>query len=237
MTYDALPRNGDLPRRSLSIGSWLRFLITDRRILWSWVIFLAFSGIYAWFVFQTFRGQASSPPIDFVLIKSAVAGYFAWSYYWGVPGCLGILRRLAGKARLFFGLSTMGCMAVGLFLTFAFLTLIYYPPLGGGLFHFLRRWWLSGKGPQNGNAAAAMPPSAAWSPSMTVPSNPAPMPVSAPPPAAAVPAPVQTAASPAAPESAPDIEQRLRALTQLYDRGLISRDEYDRRRGVILDKI
>jgi hypothetical protein len=34
-----------------------------------------------------------------------------------------------------------------------------------------------------------------------------------------------------------EIEQRLRSLQQLHERGIISRDEHDRQRTSILDKI
>jgi len=231
MTYDALHSSGELAPRSLSFGGWFRILVTDRRILVSWLIFLAFGVTYAYMVMSGFQGEGSAPPTETVLFGSAVIGYVGWSFYWGVPGCLRLLRRLWSKVFMLFGFSAIGLGALGVFLFLALAALVYYPPLGGGVFHFVRRWWASGRRAQYGDAPAPAPPLAPAPPVLQYAGSPSP------------PAPPRTVSVNAAPlqapvaEPVPDIEQRLRALAQLHERGLISRDEHDRQRGAILDKI
>jgi hypothetical protein len=235
MTYDALPQSGVLAPRALSLGGWFRILVTDRRILVSWLIFLAFSVTYGYLVLSGFQGEGSAPPAETVLFGSSVFGYLGWSMYWGVPGCLRLLRRLWSKVFMLFGFSAIGLGALGVFLLLALLALVYYPPLGGGVFHFIRRWWASGQRARYGDAPAPVSaPSLAPAPPVLqyagIPSPPA-----APRGTVSI---INTAPLQAtAPEPVPDVEQRLRALTQLHERGLISRDEHDRQRMAILNKI
>ena len=223
MTYDALSTSGGLAQRSLSIGDWFRLLVTDRRILISWLVFLAAAIVYAYILLNAVSGDASAPPGSQVLMASLVIGYWAWSMYWGVPGCILLLWR--AWARVFLGFSMLGFAILGFYIAAAFILLIFYPPLGGGVFHFLRRWWKSGTCIQN----PAAPPVAA--PAMVIHQAAA----------AIVPEPVRAVATveqpPRSAEPISDLEQRLRALTQLHERGIISRDEHDRQRTAILDKI
>lgn len=224
MTYDALSTSGGLAPRSLSIGDWFRLLITDRRILISWLVFLAVAIFYAYVLLEAVSGDASAPPASQIFMASLVIGYWAWSMYWGVPGCISLLWRTWG--RVFFGFSMLGFAILGFYLAAAFLLLIFYPPLGGGVFHFFRRWWKSGMRIQNPVAPPA----------------PAPAMVSYAPAAAITPEPVRAVVAPVEPppraaEPISDLEQRLRALAQLHERGVISRDEHDRQRTAILDKI
>jgi hypothetical protein len=233
MTHDAMAANGGTSRRSRTFGGWLRLLGTDRRILASWFVFVAASLIFAYLLMSAFDDPVSAPPADMILLTAAGAGYWAWSMYWGVPGCIAILRRLWRYA--FFGFSAFGLAVMGVFFALALIALVYYPPLGGGVFHFLRRWWTSGRGtatpgvPLNTVSARVheMSPIVASVPTSLV----AVQPVAAPPP------PALPAAAPVAADLTSDLEQRLHALARLHERGVISRDEHDRRRLAILDTI
>lgn len=258
MTYDVLAANGGIPQQhSRTIGGWFRLLVSDRRILFSWIVFVVVSCLFAYALMSQFDDSTTAPPLDKIVLTCAGVGYWAWSMYWGVPGCLVLLRRLWRYA--FYGFSAIGMFVMAIYLTFALIALVYYPPLGGGVFHFLRRWWTSGRGkplPQQPlNVAPAYPqgmmPAIASSP--YVPAAMAPAAVVAPPALIAPPAPVAAPAAPVAvsavgpsiPITTPvtpaaqtsDLEHRLRELGRLHERGVISRDEHDRRRLAILDTI
>lgn len=251
MTYDALPHGGRSAQRSLTIGDWFRLLVADRWILASWLVLVTFSFAYGYFLLSIANDAGSPLPASQVLMASLIAGYWAWSMYWGVPGCIWLLWR--SWRRVFFGFSMWGFAILGVYLTAAFLLLIFYPPLGGGVFHFFRRWWKSGKRMQNPDVPPVPQPSYAMGAVMPVPSAVAS--IAAPKdqlPFVVAPPAVRSAAVSSAPPavnivSAPEpsrsaepiseLEQRLRALAQLHERGAISRDEHDRQRIAILDKI
>lgn len=237
MTQDALAANNGIAQRSRTLGGWFRLLVTDRRILVSWLVFVAMSLFFGYLLMRAFEDSTSAPPADRILLTCAGAGYWAWSMYWGVPGCIALLRRLWRFA--FFGFSAFGLAVMGVFFVLALIALVYYPPFGGGIFHFLRRWWTSGRGPAIPDASRNVVPATVHS--MVTAVAPVPMssvaiqPVTLPP-GALTPLPASPAA-PAAAEGISDLEQRLRELTRLHERGVISRDEHDRRRLAILDAI
>lgn len=217
MTYDG---SSAIPPRSSTVRDRLRLLITDRRIQISWFVFLAFGVLDGVFLLNL---RTASPPVN-QLLHCTFAGYWAWSMYWGVPGCISLFRRLWG--RLPYAFSMLGCTIVGIVVGVALIALVYYPPLGGGIFHFIRRWWLISKRMTTGGVTPAPVANVAGS------SN---VPVQAP---ASVSAPAQPVLQPPPHgELLTDIEQRLRALVHLHEKGIISRDEHDRQRSAILEKI
>lgn len=72
---------------------------------------------------------------------SLICGYVFWSLYWTVPPCV----RLVAKA---YKSVATGCATIGVSLISALtlviplaLAVIIYAPLGGGLIHFMHRWW------------------------------------------------------------------------------------------------
>lgn len=104
---------------------WFLVLGQDGRIVLSWFVLFGCALLEMFFV----SGRFSA---------SAVTGYLGWSYFWGVPGAWVFLQRVRWKL---FSIGLSNWIAVPLFLVVAAVMLLHYPPLGGGVFHFLRRWW------------------------------------------------------------------------------------------------
>jgi signal transduction histidine kinase len=221
MVYDTLSANGGLVRRSFSIRDWFRILITDRVILGSLALFVTVLFGFVYVVLDAFSGQAVAPPLELILLQGSIIAYVVWSLYWGVPGCIQLLWRLRNRA--LFGFSMLGFGAIGAFLIFSACALVLYPPFGGGVLHFLRRSWLSAKRAESGDVR-----SVATSASLHARADES---------SRSSPIAETQLLQPAPPESRSDIEQRLRALAHLHERGLISRDEHDRVRMSILEKL
>lgn len=224
MTQNSWSTDGGTSKQSLSFSGWLRIVVIDRRILTSWIVFLGVGTIYALLLFSRLEAAGLPSPAD-DLKRSLTAGYVGWSLFWGVPACLRFLRRVWGKLFSIHVFSPVGCVLIGPVLGLSLIALVYYPLLGGGVFHFLRRWWLSGKGAQGGVSAIVQPSGGQQLAGVPVALQPAPR------------AAEMVVVRGPAPEPLLNVEQRLSALSQLLEKGLISRDEHDRQRSAILDKI
>jgi hypothetical protein len=142
MTLDAVPGNGSA-RRSSSRSEWLRLLYTDRWIMISWFVLLGFGLFSAYALLSLSEASGSALPVRDVCLISAWVAYWGWSMYWGLPGCVWLLYRAWRK--LFAAFSIIGFSFAGPLFFISVIALVCYPPFGGGVFHFARRWWLSGK--------------------------------------------------------------------------------------------
>lgn len=212
--------------RPLSFGEWLRLLFDDALILLSWFVLIGF-GIYgAYDLSGGFGARPTGYSTSQIWQGALLAGYLGWAMYWGIPGCLGFLRRRLNQV-FAYGFSFATLIALLFFLVFAAFVICYYPPFGGGIYHFLRRW-------KNVAAIrAAVPlPSHAPPPTYVQPSPYAQPPAYAPPPPAY---PSPSAYVPPPPTAvASNVEQRLRDLADLLRTGVISQQEHDQQRMNIL---
>lgn len=142
MTHDALSGSG-IVRRSSRLREWLRVLYMDRWILISWAVALGIAFFIAYSLLSFSRKtDAGLPPGDICLMSLFVA-YLGWSYFWGLPGCVWLLYR--AWCKMFAAFSVIGFSFAPPLLVISVIALVFYPPLGGGIFHFVRRWWLVGK--------------------------------------------------------------------------------------------
>ncbi|SRR5216684_6144220 len=193
MGYNNAIVTGALQRPPSEAGRWLRLLITDPRIRNSWLFLFGCAVFEAYYLAHARLSDGTSAfSIKQLCLGSLMAGYFGWSAYWGVPGCWKFVRLIPRKL----GCSTLGCgWSFALFLLFACL-LVVYPPLGGGAFHFLKRWWSLGGGV---SAVAVLQPQV--------------------------------------PDPQADTARRLQTLTDLLRKGIITPEEHDRQRDLILKSI
>lgn len=213
--------------RPLSLREWLQILFDDGLILLSWFVLVGF-GIYGIYSLSGGFGARATPYSTFQIWQGALAaGYWGWAMYWGIPGCLGFLRRRLNQV-FTYGFSLATLIALLFFLIFAALVICYYPPFGGGIYHFLQRW----RNIAALRAAVPLPPPSHVAPHPYVqPSAYAQPPTYAPPPPgyhlppAYTPPPTAVASS---------VEQRLRDLADLLRRGVISQQEHDQQRMNVL---
>ena len=96
--------------------------------------------VFSWLIFGTFAVWAAwmgGPDIEIEdrLISALWAGYFFWALYWGVPAVL----------RLWWRMRYMAFFSVGLwFVALLFLPFccVVFSLFGGGIYQFLKTWWL-----------------------------------------------------------------------------------------------
>jgi len=122
------------------------YLISDRCILISWIV-AGGAG------FMSVLSLLQSPRHPFTVAEGVVgfltAGYMFWSLYFGLAACWRFARR-RGLARsiLAWGWSGVGCLYM-LFIGWLFIAFaMMFAVMGGGIYHFLRRWWLLAHGQQ-----------------------------------------------------------------------------------------
>lgn len=138
-------------------------------------------------------------------------GYTGWALYWGLPACFGLIRVIGRKLLEFWVAALIGFPVILVALAVIVIAGGFYAVYGGGILHFFRRWWF-----------------------LCHPrTSPTTVPSSAPPPT-----PHTVAPSVLPPPSSPpsSFQSRIQRLDELLQQGLISRDEYDRRRKEIIDE-
>lgn len=141
-------------------------------------------------------------PSGILLVSSLIVGYTFWSLYWGIPPWVKLTAK--GYERVPKALvGIIGCSTLILLIVPVLLIAMGYSVFGGGIFHFLRRWWL-----------LCHPKDMAIETRQLTPT--------------------QSAAGLLSYQRLEDLESRLRKLDELYWNGLITRDEYESRRTVIL---
>jgi hypothetical protein len=206
--------------RHLPLAAWLRLLLDDGRILLSWVVLIG-SGAYVLYSMSGHFGARPTPYLPSQIWQGSLSGaYWGWAMYWGVPGCLGFLNR--GKNHVLrYGFSLATLVTLVIFCAFASVVIFSYPVMGGGVFHFLKRWRDAGR-----RFAAAQPPVV----NVTVQS-----PVMQPTPMMQPPMTMQPGTI--APAAYTDVERRLMELADLLRRGLITQQEHDQQRSNILRSV
>jgi hypothetical protein len=143
-----------------------------------------------------------------IYANAAKWGYVGWALYSGLPAWFALIRPI-GRKLLQFWLATLIGFPLLLGLLGVFLVVGgIYAVFGGGAFHFGRRWWFL----CHPRTSPPMMPSPALHP--TPPLAPSPPTVS----------PIT-------------FQSRMQKLDELLQQGLISRDEYDRRRKEIIDEM
>lgn len=126
------------------------YLVSDPWIALSWLLLIG-SGLLS--VLLLLHGQAQSAPTARPDVTAGKAitfflttGYFFWSTYFGLAACWRFaIGQLSGIASIWLAVGCMSLITFGwMFLAFALL----YAVLGGGIYQFLRRWWLLAHGYQ-----------------------------------------------------------------------------------------
>lgn len=167
--------------------------------------------------------QEWKPKSAATIVLTAIRyGYAAWALYWGIPACLWLLFTTIRKM-FTFGSTTMvswlyyfiGFWPILIGGTLFIVGGVFYSVFGGGVLHFVR-YWLRLLNPTLANApAAAVPP-------------PSPQPGGFP---------TISPAQSMIPIKAVDAQDRLRKLNELHQNGLITSEEFARRKSQVLDEI
>jgi hypothetical protein len=119
----------------------MRLLITDPPIVRSWFVLIGCAFISAYVLIQARLGNGVTHAFNAQQICTGMfmGAYCGWSLYWGVPECWTVVRRLVHKG-LAVGVAH-GRLGSILTLSMLVCVIVVYPLCGGGVFHFLRRWW------------------------------------------------------------------------------------------------
>lgn len=113
------------------------YLVTDPWILLSWPLLIG-TGLIS----VLMQLQHPRPPSAFNIIASFLfTGYIFWSGYFGLAACW---RLVIGRSRelAWMWFSGVGCLAIITVGWMFFIFALIYSWLGGGIYHFGRRWWL-----------------------------------------------------------------------------------------------
>jgi hypothetical protein len=117
------------------------YLVSDRCMLISWFVAIGagLMGVLSLLQSPTHPLTVAEAAADFLAV-----GYTFWSLYFGLVACWRLVRR--GLARIAWGWTGVAFL-YGLVVGWAFIVFaMMYAVFGGGLYHFLRRWWLLAHG-------------------------------------------------------------------------------------------
>jgi hypothetical protein len=126
------------------------FLLTDPWIGLSWLLLIG-SGLLSVMLLQNAPAAAQGHATTRAEVTAVRAmtcflttGYFFWSSYFGLAACWRFMMgRVSAVGSVWMA---FGCMFVILVGWIAFAAGLLYGVLGGGIYQFLRRWWLLAHG-------------------------------------------------------------------------------------------
>lgn len=119
-------------------------LLVHPLFAWSWIVFVVAAVACALVAMESRQPTAASTvgqSTVTILVSSLFVGYACWSMYWGLPpwGRL-VVQGYQKTPKALVGI--VGC-STGVVLLLPIVVIAgIYSLLGGGIFHFSRRWWL-----------------------------------------------------------------------------------------------
>lgn len=119
------------------------YLLTDLWIAMSWLLVIGTGTIFV-LLFLMFQ-QSTQPSVSKIAAIFLVTGYIVWSMYFGLAACWRLTISMLRGAASMWGAIVLTVLPPGWIL---FGCALLYSVLGGGIYHFARRWWLLAHGQQ-----------------------------------------------------------------------------------------